>query len=308
MLCFCCETKSQNYFYTTSGGIITRSSSENCETDTINSIGAIDIAIVPNGKLYLNSGGILYRVDYEKRQCDSIGQMQTLSGYMINGTGLVGLNNDYLLMDMNDSLYKVNVHTAIGTLIDKIGFGCDGDFAFFQDTLYMVGGSHLIKIILNPTKTSIINVIDVGYLGNTVSLFTSLDCTNNEYALCMVVDNNVYTINTNNASSVYKCSLPNYIGAAGACSLNDFQLDSSIFPNVFTPNDDGVNDLFKLSVCSVLNFSIYNRWGNLVYQTDDIALGWNGKTKQEKDCPSGVYYYLVTTKDKTYKGFVQLIR
>lgn len=56
-------------------------------------------------------------------------------------------------------------------------------------------------------------------------------------------------------------------------------------PNVFTPNDDGVNDMFFLqtaTVATVQEMKIYNRWGNLVYQksnfpTNDQSEGWDGK-------------------------------
>ncbi len=51
-------------------------------------------------------------------------------------------------------------------------------------------------------------------------------------------------------------------------------------PNAFTPNNDGVNDIFKPMVDGKLvkyRFAIYDRWGQVVMQTTDPDKGWNGK-------------------------------
>ena len=88
--------------------------------------------------------------------------------------------------------------------------------------------------------------------------------------------------------------------------------DSECFlnlPNVFTPNEDGINDVLKINACSsVIKINIYNRWGNKVFETTDITNYWDGKTTSGKDCNDGNYYYIIETKEKTIKGFVQLIR
>lgn len=83
----------------------------------------------------------------------------------------------------------------------------------------------------------------------------------------------------------------------------------SILPNIFTPNNDNINELFKFSTCSdVIKTTLYNRWGNKVFETTDITNYWDGKTTSGKDCNDGNYYYIIETKEKTIKGFVQLIR
>jgi gliding motility-associated-like protein len=59
---------------------------------------------------------------------------------------------------------------------------------------------------------------------------------------------------------------------------------------------------------------MYNRWGELVYQSDNIESGWNGKIRQTNDLASdGTYYYIIDYcdyKNAAHKldGFVQLIR
>jgi gliding motility-associated-like protein len=66
-------------------------------------------------------------------------------------------------------------------------------------------------------------------------------------------------------------------------------------PNAFTPNGDGLNDIFEAeSVCPIVEYEmlIYNRWGELLFESNDIALGWDGK-KNGKDCPGDSYVYIV---------------
>ena len=76
-------------------------------------------------------------------------------------------------------------------------------------------------------------------------------------------------------------------------------------PNVITPNGDGVNDVFEpkvtgLSLISGAKTVIFNRWGNILHDTEDPLIQWDGKSKQTKmDCPPGTYFYVT---DITYIG------
>jgi gliding motility-associated-like protein len=91
-------------------------------------------------------------------------------------------------------------------------------------------------------------------------------------------------------------------------------------PNIFTPNGDNANDLYtpvKNRYIRSVDFTLYNRWGEIVYENTDPKLGWDGKTKQMKQMASdGVYFYTCTVneihyygiKERKLKGFVQLIK
>lgn len=76
------------------------------------------------------------------------------------------------------------------------------------------------------------------------------------------------------------------------------------FPNAFTPNNDGVNDVFNVVTSTIdvnqFSLSIYNRWGALVYYTNDITKGWDGTCEGEL-CQSGAYIYKVS-----YNGYTSL--
>lgn len=83
-------------------------------------------------------------------------------------------------------------------------------------------------------------------------------------------------------------------------------IENSITPNIFTPNNDGVNDLWSPTFYSVDEvFEIYNRWGNKIYTLNSQSNGWNGQTNKEQDCPDGVYFYV---SNKKQKGTIHLIR
>lgn len=84
--------------------------------------------------------------------------------------------------------------------------------------------------------------------------------------------------------------------------------------NVFTPNGDSTNDRFFAIGTSIKDFHmyIYNRWGDIVFESNDIQNGWNGDSNGNP-CPDGVYMYIINAKgtnDKTYNlhGTVTLIR
>lgn len=86
-------------------------------------------------------------------------------------------------------------------------------------------------------------------------------------------------------------------------------------PNVFTPNNDLSNDFFipiEYEFISQSTIKIFNRWGAVVWNTNEIEKGWNGKHFNE-NCSEGVYFWLIdykTNKDvyKTISGNVSLFR
>jgi len=75
-------------------------------------------------------------------------------------------------------------------------------------------------------------------------------------------------------------------------------------PNVFSPGSSiGANDELKISFTSVVSFkaSVFNRWGNLLFQWSDPARGWDGRVNGVY-VPTGVYYVVVEYKDSMGKN------
>lgn len=78
-------------------------------------------------------------------------------------------------------------------------------------------------------------------------------------------------------------------------------------PNAFSPNGDGINDIYKAKsgYRSIVEFhaTIFNRWGKKLYEWNDPAEGWDG-TYQGKDVKQGVYFVLVKAKGADGKEYV----
>ena len=79
-------------------------------------------------------------------------------------------------------------------------------------------------------------------------------------------------------------------------------------PNAFSPNDDGVNDVFKLFVdpdVTILSFKliIHDRWGNLIFQSTDPELGWDGSQMGNRANPDTyIYAYTIEYEDENGVG------
>jgi gliding motility-associated-like protein len=100
-------------------------------------------------------------------------------------------------------------------------------------------------------------------------------------------------------------------------SLKIEKLDTprvEIAPNVFTPDNDGINDVFFLTVKNAKNIhiTIFNRWGNPIHEITETTQSWDGRING-KDADEGVYYYRYEIEGSSGEkikgqGYVQLIR
>jgi gliding motility-associated-like protein len=88
------------------------------------------------------------------------------------------------------------------------------------------------------------------------------------------------------------------------------------FPNAFTPDGDGINDKFGPLILNTMNypfklFRIYNRWGEIVFETKDYSQKWDGKFRHV-DQPAGNYVYFLLLdcngKSTVIKGNLTLLR
>ncbi len=92
-------------------------------------------------------------------------------------------------------------------------------------------------------------------------------------------------------------------------------------PNAFTPNDDGHNDVFKpypYKFIDRVQMTIYNRWGQVVFETTDPDINWTGQNMANKDLSQGVYHYTcrlfeskaqgVVENPNELRGFIELVR
>jgi len=91
-------------------------------------------------------------------------------------------------------------------------------------------------------------------------------------------------------------------------------------PNTFTPNEDGINDLFKPASIGIdskeFEFLIFDRWGNLIFETSDPTKGWNGKVQNGKSgniAQEDTYVWVINLTDTSnikhrYRGHINIIK
>ena len=88
-----------------------------------------------------------------------------------------------------------------------------------------------------------------------------------------------------------------------------------LVPTAFSPNNDGINDEFKLANVKneeLLDFRVFNRWGTILFSTKDIHKGWDGHYKGNLQ-DIGTYGYLIRIKladgnEEVYRGTVTLVK
>jgi gliding motility-associated-like protein len=108
---------------------------------------------------------------------------------------------------------------------------------------------------------------------------------------------------TVNTEGLYTLQLTTHNLCAGADStyLKMLEADSPfLVPNAFTPNNDGLNDTFRPVVdyerVRMFSMVIYNRWGQLIFETTNPAEGWDGK-----DAMVGIYSWVIMEyEDQNY--------
>lgn len=159
----------------------------------------------------------------------------------------------------------------------------------------------ILNIILNPKFE----------FGNDTTI-----CEGHYYTLFPNLKDATYLWQDGNTDSIY------FVGETGLYSLTaknkcgiwsdsitvNFEYCGPVYiPNIFSPNEDGINDIFKIKGIDKENWSlkIYNRWGNEIFYSPDYLNDWKAK-----NIGSGVYYYILSNPEKrqTYKGTVRIIK
>ncbi len=171
----------------------------------------------------------------------------------------------------------------------------DFSFNFYEDTTIYQG-----EIV--PLTGLADNLVNYSW-----SPLTGLDCADCPFPLAQPLSTTTYNLN-----------LVDFFGCFpkdSSVTIEVIQAFSVDLPNTFTPNGDGVNDVIYAKgwgIESILEFKIFNRWGEIVFETTDINQGWDGTYKgkpQEMDA----YAYLIRVEgyngeEIAKKGFINLTR
>jgi gliding motility-associated-like protein len=117
-----------------------------------------------------------------------------------------------------------------------------------------------------------------------------------------------------------------FVKSSNLCGIDSAELNVDIvdcvcdmwFPNVITPNQDGLNDAFgPVDICNKIisyDLTIFNRWGEQVFQSDNVNDLWDGLNAQN-NVVSGVYFWIAAwnniergqTKARTFSGSLSVI-
>jgi gliding motility-associated-like protein len=136
--------------------------------------------------------------------------------------------------------------------------------------------------------------------------------------------NSSYTFDSAGVYTVTLIAYNNLPQCADTFSLQIVVYDSLVLqiPNVFTPNNDGMNDTFTIKVEGVkeLSVAIFNRWGNLMKEyrstlnlSPAIINLWDGRSATGEEVPEGVYFYVINVSDikdeqRKYSGTIHLFK
>lgn len=104
---------------------------------------------------------------------------------------------------------------------------------------------------------------------------------------------------------------------ANGCTVSGtIALDQPVMvamPSAFSPNSDGNNDNFVVHGAEAFPdnvLTVFNRWGNIVYQHENYSGEWNGHNNKGEELPDGTYFAImeIKSKDMTFKGYVEMKR
>jgi gliding motility-associated-like protein len=217
------------------------------------------------------------------------------------GLCLFGSNfREYIEVKLNTPMVSGNTYSVSFdySSADESNFSSDAFGIHFSSTL-IKGNNDFTPIKVSTQLMPIILNKKDGWASITLN-YTAIG--GEEY---MILGNFLDDINTN----------ASYLGNFGFNGtylyLDNFSITENILeiPNLFTPNNDNYNDLFTPIISKgieSMHTIIYNRWGDKVFDTNNLMIEWNGL-----DAPDGVYYWVIFDIhgiNKPIKGYVTIIR
>jgi gliding motility-associated-like protein len=178
----------------------------------------------------------------------------------------------------------------------------------YSDTLFSNNGCDSI-ILTNLT----VNPYPIINLGNDTSI-----CDGSSIILNAIYPNATYLWQDNSTNPIFIVTQPGlYMVKVSTDSCSSMDSINIVFrdceiklelPNIITPNNDGSNDLFlplQSKNIEKINTQLFNRWGNLIFETDNLQIEWDGKSKGQL-VADGVYFWIVNYTD--VNGKVEMMK
>jgi gliding motility-associated-like protein len=220
------------------------------------------------------------------------------------GDGSISVGSNAIHEYTQPGVYSVSLH------LENLNGCIDSDEVVLENIVEVTPGVEA-SFIVEPNPVSVLDPqIEVTGLSENVSnctyIFDGMEFNSCDFQHTLV----------NVEPQTILLSVENEFGCKGRAETEITLTDHLIYiPNAFTPDGDGINDLFKPSIIGVVEMRmwIFDRWGSLVYYTEDPT-GWNGQGKDGTHyVKSDVYSYKIVITDFEeenfeYLGSVRLIR
>ena len=236
--------------------------------------------------------------NYTYEWTSSLGQI--LSGLTSLTPEVVG-SGQYTLTVTDSDNGCTNFSSVTITTTPEISFMvtdqiCSEDYSTYTAHFALSGGEGAYNIQISDEQANTYTAIDLG---------------NNLYEINLIPSNALLTLNVtddNNCSQEFTTQFE--------CVVPEEELIYDIWlPTAFSPNGDGINDIYRLvnvGEVAAIYLAVYDRWGNLLFESNALDFGWDG-TYKGINSELGVYMYYAKAvftdgEERIFKGNVTLVR
>jgi len=183
----------------------------------------------------------------------------------------------------NSGFYEITITSPCEEIIESVEVSNSNIEVDFDESLEVTFGD---VVILEPEITTITPIIDYHW---EVNIGFPIEC---DFCSTIKIEPQ--------QDILYRLSIENEAGCTAYDEINILVNRPIFSPNAFTPNFDGINDVFFVysagEPIQINYFRILDRWGNLIFeqrngQTNEETYGWNGNYKNQK-MPEGLYIWL----------------
>ena len=143
-------------------------------------------------------------------------------------------------------------------------------------------------------------------LNPTVNNAFSFEWTPNNYVSEIKIKNPVFSPKI---TTTYTLTVRSQDGCPARDSLVIEVVPNLHIPQIFTPNGDGINDtwvIYNTQIHTNCQLTLFDRWGSVVYATDDYQDAWDGTVNGNK-VQNGAYIYVARTPLATYRGMLEVV-
>ncbi|MDG1331570.1 MAG: T9SS type B sorting domain-containing protein [Crocinitomicaceae bacterium] len=201
--------------------------------------------------------------------------------------------------------YRFSMYVSLS---DKSPHGCSGlgillsdddiNFPYLEDYLSLTPTLEFNEIVLDTSSWTKLEGVFVAEGGETVlniGYFSEVDTSE------VVLNDSVTMSFFNSIAAAY------YIDSVSLVEVETVENCIPQIPNVFTPNDDAINNEYSIEALNISEMVIFNRWGKVIVTLNKDNPNWDG-TFEGKPCAEGSYFYRASFENTYLTGFIELIR